>query len=66
MMVDSNHTMGKLTQRLQTGFLIFLNMLLITWLSPKQPTIESSVLGAEFVAMKNGWRHHGTFDKSFA
>jgi hypothetical protein len=26
-------------------------MLLINWLSQKQPTIELSVLGAEFVAM---------------
>jgi hypothetical protein len=29
-------------------------MLLINWLSQKQPTIESSVFGAEFVAMKLG------------
>jgi hypothetical protein len=29
-------------------------MSLIAWLSQKQPTIESSVFGAEFVAMKNG------------
>jgi len=28
-------------------------MSLIAWLSQKQPTIESSVFGAEFVAMKN-------------
>ncbi len=32
----------------------FLNMLLINWLSQKQPTIESSVFGTEFVAMKLG------------
>jgi hypothetical protein len=29
-------------------------MLLINWLSEKQPTIKSSVFGAEFVAMKLG------------
>ena len=29
-------------------------MSLINWLSQKQPTIESSVFGAEFVAMKLG------------
>jgi hypothetical protein len=29
-------------------------MLLINWLSQKQPTIESSVFGTEFVAMKIG------------
>jgi hypothetical protein len=54
MMVNSNHAGDKTTQQLLTGFLIFLNMLLINWLSQKQPTIESSVFGAEFVAMKLG------------
>jgi len=54
MMVDSDHAGDKSTQRSRTGFLIFLNMSLIAWLSQKQPKIESSVFGAEFVAMKNG------------
>jgi hypothetical protein len=26
----------------------------IVWFSKRQPTVESSVFGAEFVAMKNG------------
>jgi hypothetical protein len=30
------------------------NMALIDWVSKKQPTIETSVFGAEFVAMKHG------------
>jgi hypothetical protein len=54
MMVDSDHAGDKSTRRSRTGFLIFLNMSLIAWLSQKQPTIESSVFGAEFVATKNG------------
>jgi hypothetical protein len=54
MMVNSNHAGDKTTRQLRTGFLIFLNMSLINWLSQKQPTIESSVFGAEFVAMKLG------------
>jgi hypothetical protein len=29
-------------------------MFLINWLSQKQPTIESSVFGADFIAMKLG------------
>ncbi len=29
-------------------------MSLVVWLSQKQPTIESSVIGTKFVAMKNG------------
>jgi hypothetical protein len=66
MMVDSNHAGVKSTQCSQTGFLIFLNMLLIKWLSQKQPMIESSVFGAEFVAMKLGWRQCGAFNTSFA
>ena len=54
MMVDSNHAGDKMTRQLRTGFLIFLNMSLINWLSQKQPTIESSVFGAECVAVKLG------------
>ena len=34
--------------------LIFMNMALIVWYSKKQSTIETSVFGAEFVAMKSG------------
>jgi hypothetical protein len=54
MMVNSNQAGDKTTRQSRTGFLIFLNMSLINWLSQKQPTIESSVFGAEFVAMKLG------------
>jgi hypothetical protein len=52
MMVDSNHAGDNMTRQLRTGFLIFLNMLLINWLSQKEPAIESSIFGAEFCAMK--------------
>jgi len=34
--------------------MIFMNTALIKWISKKQPTVETSVFGAEFVAMKNG------------
>jgi hypothetical protein len=54
MMVDSDHAGDKRTQRSCTGFLIYCNMALIIWLSKRQPTIETSVFGAEFVAMKHG------------
>ena len=54
MMVDSDHEEDKANQRSQTGFMIYVNMALINWLSKKQPTIESSVFGDEFVAMKTG------------
>ena len=54
MYVDSDHAGEKKTRRSRTGFFIFLNSALIQWLSKKQPTIETSVFGAEFVALKNG------------
>jgi len=50
--VDSDHAGDKLTRRSRTGFFIYLNSALVAWLSRKQATIETSVLGAEFVAMK--------------
>jgi hypothetical protein len=54
MMVDSDHTGKKQTQRSRTGFLIYCNMALIIWLSKRQRTIETSVFCAEFAAMKHG------------
>ncbi len=54
MMCDCDHAGDKRTRRSCTGFLIFCNMALIDWVSKKQATIETSVFGAEFVAMKHG------------
>ena len=54
MWVDSDHAGDKETRRSRTGYFIFLNTALIDWLSKKQSTIEGSVFGAEFVAMKTG------------
>jgi hypothetical protein len=34
-------------------------MALIDWVSKKQATIETSVFGAEFIAMKHGIEKHG-------
>jgi hypothetical protein len=52
--VDSDHAREQFTRRSRTGFVIYLNMAPIVWFSKRQPTVESSVFGAEFVAMKNG------------
>jgi hypothetical protein len=52
--VDSDHAGEQFTRRSRTGFVIYLNMAPIVWFSNRQPTVESSVFGAEFVAMKNG------------
>ena len=54
MWVDSDHAGDKMTRRSRTGYFIFLNTALINWLSKKQATIEGSVFGAEFVAIKAG------------
>jgi hypothetical protein len=52
--VDSDHAGEQFTRRSRTGFVIYLNMAQNVWFSKRQPTVESSVFGAEFVAMKNG------------
>jgi hypothetical protein len=54
MFVDSDHAGEQFTMRSRTGCVIYLNMAPIVWFSNRQPTVESSVFGAEFVAMKNG------------
>jgi hypothetical protein len=52
--VDSDHAGEELTRRSRTGFLIYLNSAPVVWYSKRQGTVETSVFGAEFVAMKNG------------
>ena len=52
--VDSTHANDKVNRRSRTGFFVFVNSALIRWCSKKQPTIETSVFAAEFVAMKHG------------
>ena len=54
MMCNSDHSGNKLTWCSRTGILIFINMALINWISKWQAMIETSVFGAEFVAMKHG------------
>jgi hypothetical protein len=56
MMCDSDHAGDKKTRPSHTGFLIFCNMAINDWVSKKQATIETSVFGAEFVAMKHGFK----------
>jgi hypothetical protein len=51
-LVDSDHAADKETRRSRTGYMIFINMSMIMWLSKKQATAESSVFGSEFVAIK--------------
>ena len=53
-MVDSDQAGDKSTRRSRTGFMIFMNMSLFNWLLNRQPTVETTVFGAEFVAMNRG------------
>ena len=52
--VDLDHAGDKKTRRLRSGYFAFINSSLIGWLSKKQATVETSVFGAEFVAMTVG------------
>jgi hypothetical protein len=52
--VDSDHAGEQFIRCSRTRFVIYLNMAPIVWFSKHQPTVESSVLGAESVTMKNG------------
>jgi hypothetical protein len=52
--VDSDHAGEQFTRRSRNVFVIYMNMAPIVWFSKRQPTVESSVFGADFVAMKNG------------
>ena len=54
MYVNRNHAVDKSTCRSRAGLLIYKNMSFIQWISKKQPKIETSFFGAEFVAMKHG------------
>ena len=50
--VDSDHAGNLVTRRLQTGFFLFLQNLVIDWHSKKQNACELSAFGSEFVAAR--------------
>ena len=54
MFVDSDHAGDKVSCRLRSGFLIYMKTALVQWFTKKQSTVETSVFGTEFVAMKQG------------
>jgi hypothetical protein len=49
---DAAHGTCHVTRRSTTGIVIFINGAPISWYSKRQNTIESSVFGSEFVALK--------------
>ena len=50
--VNSNHGEKNKTRRSRSGFFILFYTVLIQWFSKKQATIETSMFGVEFFAMK--------------
>ena len=50
--VDADHAGCRVTRRLHTGVLIFVNRAPILWYSKRQNTVESSTFGSEFIALK--------------
>jgi hypothetical protein len=51
--VDADLAGDTITRRSRTGFLVYLNMAPIFWLSKKQNSVETSTFGSEFMAMKH-------------
>ena len=54
MMVDRDHDGDEADGRSRTGYMIYVKMSLIDWVSKKQSTVEKDVFGSEFVAMTYG------------
>ena len=54
MFVDNDHAGDKVSHRLRSGFLIYVNIALVQWFAKNQFTVETSVFGVGFVAMKQG------------
>ena len=50
--VDADHAGDSITRRSRTGFLVYLNMAPIYWMLKKQTSVETSLFGSEFIAMK--------------
>ena len=54
MMVDSDHAGGETDRCSCTGYMIFVNIAIVDWLSKKQATVEKAAFGSEFVAVTHG------------
>mmetsp|Transcript_37601 Transcript_37601/g.53010 ORF Transcript_37601/g.53010 Transcript_37601/m.53010 type:complete len:1380 (-) Transcript_37601:246-4385(-) len=55
--VDADFAGDKINRRSRTGFIAYINMAPVAWSSKKQATIETSVFGSEFVALKHGMEY---------
>jgi hypothetical protein len=52
--VDSDNAGDQFKRRSRAGFVNYLSIAQLMWFSKRHPAVESSVFGAEFVAIKNG------------
>eukprot|EP00957_Ditylum_brightwellii_P176559 13446982-Ditylum_brightwellii.AAC.1 len=50
--VNADHADDTITRQSRTGFIIYLNSALIYLMSKKQTSIETSLFGSKFIAMK--------------
>lgn len=50
--VDADHAGNTITRRSRIGFLVYVNMAHIYWLSRKQSSIETSLFSLKYCAMK--------------
>ena len=53
-MVHSDHSGDEADRRSHTGYMIYVKMALIDWLSKNQATVEEAIFGSKFVAMTHG------------
>ena len=51
--VDADHAGYRISRRSRSGFIVFANMAPVYWMSKKQPGVETSTFGSEFLAMKH-------------
>ena len=50
--VEADHAGNRVTRRLHTGILIYINCAPIIWYSKAQSTVKTSTFGSEFVALR--------------
>ena len=50
--VDASHAANRVTRKLHTGFIIFVNRAPVYWYSKRQSTVETSTFSSEFIALK--------------
>ena len=49
----ADHATDSITRKSRTGFLVYLNCALIYWMSKKETSVETSLFGSEFCAIKH-------------